>query len=621
MTLTVTHTTPADGTFSATGAAAWDATHTLSLTGTSLQVQYNNAGAFGGMSGTSWDDTNRALTVTGATITTSNPVLNLSQTWNAAGVTFTGYKLNVTDTASATASLLADLQVGGVSQFSVRKDGTVNAPSGFIAGVFLDASIGVRIYGLGGGQINIGGGGAGGIYFTPTTNFASVSDLAITRKAAASLRFGAADAAAPVAQTIGVQSVVAGTSNTAGANFTIAGSQNTGSGTAGNIVLSNAFSNTVGTATVTITIAAPAVITWTAHGLVTGSPVVFTTTGALPTGITAGTTYYAITSSTLGVNTFQIATTAILAAAGTAVTTSGTQSGTHTGTTSATVQSPLLPVVTVGPWALTGSQTTPVLNLAQTWNTSGTATGLKLNITNTASAAASLLMDLQVGGSTQFSVSRAGQLVIGSPSWGILTPSPQNGGLGYGGVNNNNAICLSTINGGYNSYLTLNNVGLFGFTSTASAFTVFDTIQSRKSAAWLQHGAADAAAPVAQTIGVQSVIAGTSNKAGENFKIAGSQGTGSGIGGSIIFQTAAANSGGGATVQNTLTDALTIDSVGSIQLVRALTVATLPGTPLAGMIARVSDALAPAIGTTVASGGAAYALVNYNGANWTVIGV
>jgi hypothetical protein len=34
----------------------------------------------------------------------------------------------------------------------------------------------------------------------------------------ATTRFGAADAAAPVAQTIGVQNVVAGTSNTAGAN-------------------------------------------------------------------------------------------------------------------------------------------------------------------------------------------------------------------------------------------------------------------------------------------------------------------------------------------------------------------------------------------------------------------
>ena len=58
----------------------------------------------------------------------------------------------------------------------------------------------------------------------------------------------------------------------------------------------------------------------------------------------------------------------------------------------------------------------------------------------------------------------------------------------------------------------------------------------------------------------------------------------------------------------------------NVQAATAYTVATLP-TPTTGMIARVTDATAPTIGTTVVGGGAAYALVNYNGANWTVIGV
>lgn len=47
---------------------------------------------------------------------------NLSETWNAAGTTFTGIKFNVTDTASAAGSLLMDLQVGGVSVFTVSKN-------------------------------------------------------------------------------------------------------------------------------------------------------------------------------------------------------------------------------------------------------------------------------------------------------------------------------------------------------------------------------------------------------------------------------------------------------------------------------------------------------------------
>ena len=50
------------------------------------------------------------------------------------------------------------------------------------------------------------------------------------------------------------------------------------------------------------------------------------------------------------------------------------------------------------------------------------------------------------------------------------------------------------------------------------------------------------------------------------------------------------------------------------------TVATLP-TPTVGMIARVTDANSPSIGSTVTGSGAAAALVWYNGSNWTVIGV
>jgi len=73
------------------------------------------------------------ITLTGGTVTSSTPVMDAAQTWNSGGVTFTGMKLNVTDTASASASLLADLQVGGTSFFNVRKDGfvTLGSSSGF----------------------------------------------------------------------------------------------------------------------------------------------------------------------------------------------------------------------------------------------------------------------------------------------------------------------------------------------------------------------------------------------------------------------------------------------------------------------------------------------------------
>jgi len=61
-------------------------------------------------------------TFAAGTITTSQP-LTITQTFNAGGVTFTGIFANFTDTASAAGSLMADLQVGGVSQIAATKNG------------------------------------------------------------------------------------------------------------------------------------------------------------------------------------------------------------------------------------------------------------------------------------------------------------------------------------------------------------------------------------------------------------------------------------------------------------------------------------------------------------------
>lgn len=80
----------------------------------------------------------------------------------------------------------------------------------------------------------------------------------------------------------------------------------------------------VPTATVTITNASPAVVTWTAHSLPNGTMVSFTTTGALPTGLTVGTAYYVVAAL---VNTFQVSETLD----GIPVATTSVGSGTHTG--------------------------------------------------------------------------------------------------------------------------------------------------------------------------------------------------------------------------------------------------------------------------------------------------
>lgn len=61
-------------------------------------------------------------TVAGGTRTTSGSTLTITETLNNAAVTFPGaLVVDVTDTASASGSLLADFKVGGSSKFSVSK--------------------------------------------------------------------------------------------------------------------------------------------------------------------------------------------------------------------------------------------------------------------------------------------------------------------------------------------------------------------------------------------------------------------------------------------------------------------------------------------------------------------
>jgi len=59
----------------------------------------------------------------------------IAPTWNATANTFTAFKINATDTASNSNSLLMDLQVGGSSKFKVSKAGIVTASDdGYLAG-------------------------------------------------------------------------------------------------------------------------------------------------------------------------------------------------------------------------------------------------------------------------------------------------------------------------------------------------------------------------------------------------------------------------------------------------------------------------------------------------------
>ena len=167
--------------------------------GSDGQVQYNNGGSFGGMSGTTWDDTNLTLTVASATQTANNPVLDLSQTWNNGAVSFEGIKLDVTDTASASGSALLDLHVGGSSMFKIGKDGTITVDGDDTGTIGYRSDIDMVLLGdvaFGSGVVGIATVGVGNIgVVNAVNNFvawtgdspASTVDLALYRDAAATL--------------------------------------------------------------------------------------------------------------------------------------------------------------------------------------------------------------------------------------------------------------------------------------------------------------------------------------------------------------------------------------------------------------------------------------------------
>ena len=75
-----------------------------------------NTGAFTSL-------TTNTVAANNGTLTASAPVLDLSQTWNNAAVTFTGLRFNVTNTASNSASRIVDIQRGGSTLWFVGAGG------------------------------------------------------------------------------------------------------------------------------------------------------------------------------------------------------------------------------------------------------------------------------------------------------------------------------------------------------------------------------------------------------------------------------------------------------------------------------------------------------------------
>jgi hypothetical protein len=133
-------------------------------------------------------------------------------------------------------------------------------------------------------------------------------------------------------------------------------------------------------------------------------------------------------------------------------------------------------------YSLTGSDAHSLCNLTGTWNTSGTPTGILFNITDTASAVLSKLIDLQKGGVSQFNVDKNGNATFQHAIGGSAAPSiAAGGGAGTGGT----ASILGTDIGGQ---ITINTGTGPGSTSTIVTVTFASVYPSTPTAVILTPG-------------------------------------------------------------------------------------------------------------------------------------
>jgi len=142
MPITVNHSTPADGTFSATGATAWDANHTLTGVGT-LAEQNANAVAITGGSITGITDLAIADGGTGAS-TASTAFNNLSPLTTAGDTLYGGTSGAGTRLSIGTAGQVLTVNSGATApQWSTPATGTVTSVggTGTVSGISLSGTV------------------------------------------------------------------------------------------------------------------------------------------------------------------------------------------------------------------------------------------------------------------------------------------------------------------------------------------------------------------------------------------------------------------------------------------------------------------------------------------------
>lgn len=262
--------------------------------------------------------------------------------------------------------------------------------------------------------------------------------------------------------------------------------------------------------------------------------------------------------------------------------------------------------IAVAPEALAGTSATTSFAITQTWNTTGTPTALQVAVTDTASNAASLLMDLRVGVATKFNVTKAGALAMA----GSLSLTTDTGTLSLGAASD--TILLRDAA----------NVVAQRNGTTAQNLKVYQTYTDASN--------------------YQRVVVGTY---GANFGVIKAEGAGTGASNGLVImcmnntQMLFGNSGNSTIWNFTASNfdfSPTADNVRDVgasatrvramysylvdcQTIRtstAYTVATLPAAGNAGRRAYVTDATSPTWLGTLTGGGAVKCPVFDNGTAW-----
>jgi hypothetical protein len=314
--------------------------------------------------------------------------------------------------------------------------------------------------------------------------------------------------------------------------------------------------------------------------IVTFSPTVTTGTGATSglnataNSLTTGTAFHFSSSSVTSGSIVNIASTSTAGATGVEglnIAMSGANGTTAQTVTGATI-------------AVTNTNATSGTNKALVLTASGATT------LNTALEVTSGRVTLPTGGTATNP-----QIVIGTTGTGSIYQDGSNFGVAI--TDNTSGANLWVLSTGVRMKSGIS----FGWTgSSTDAIAGLDLTLRRSAAANLAFGAADAASPVAQTLSVQNVVAGTSNTAGVTWTQQASLGTSQGAPGRHSFTNGALITASGTTQQT----AVSRLELGATKVLTNNTVTT---------VVNVTDA-----SNTVAAGFVEYAVEVFDGTDLQV---